>query len=204
MIHGGPPAVDAQPVAVAGANINIPPPDPLPVVMLGVSLVEIDHTNRVISIDVLNTFPETYWQGDKVKLGDVTLAVQDSQGKITPIKTLHYNDYSESAYEKGAGILDIKFDPKLSKQIADGTLIVQAVAGTKTVSALVEQPWMSSQTASYCTSPPSPTNATRFRTACTRSKPGSIHGGSCASAAAPWRRWTSSSASARCPAAPTR
>ena len=34
----------------------------------------------MISIDALNTFPEMYWQGDKVDLGDITLAVQGSSG----------------------------------------------------------------------------------------------------------------------------
>jgi hypothetical protein len=45
--------------------------------MLGVTLAEVDYTNHIIFIDALNTFPEWFWQGDKMDLGDITLAVQD-------------------------------------------------------------------------------------------------------------------------------
>ena len=49
-----------------------------------------------------------------------------------------------------------------------------------------------------------PTSATRSPTACTRSRRGSTRGASSGSAAARWRRSITSSASARCPAAPIR
>jgi hypothetical protein len=149
MIHGGPPPGLAASAPVPAPNINIPPANPTPVVMLGVTLAEVDYTNHIVSIDALNTFPEWFWQGNKMDLGDVTLAVQDSQGALVTIATLSYKDYDQSSYENGGGILDIKFDPDpkkgLAQKIKDGTLVVRAVAATSpkptVVNVLVEKPW---------------------------------------------------------------
>jgi hypothetical protein len=142
-IHGGPhPVAAPPPAAVAGSNINIPPPDPKPVITLGATLAEVDYTNHIISIDLLNTFPEMYWQGDKIDLGDITLAVQSGESKPTTVATLTYNDYNQSNYEKGGGIVDLKFDPALAQQIRDGTLVFQATTPGGTVAALTERPWM--------------------------------------------------------------
>jgi hypothetical protein len=146
VIKGGPPSELAAPVAVAGPNINVPPAQPTGVVQLGVTFAEIDYTNGVISLDTLNTFPELFWQGDKVDLGTVTLAVQDGQGNSTTIATLAYADYNTNSYETNGGIIDIKFDPGPNgpaQKIKDGTLIVTAVAGSPPTvfKALVEKPW---------------------------------------------------------------
>ena len=142
-IHGGPkPIAAAPPAAVAGANINIPPPDPKPVITLGVTPMQVDADNNVISIDLLNTFPEMYWQGDKVDLGTIALCVQNDQGATTQVATLKYGDYNQGNYEKTGGILDVKFDPGLTKQIADGTLVLHATADGKTITALAERAWM--------------------------------------------------------------
>jgi hypothetical protein len=142
-IHGGP-AMTAmvRPTAVAGANINIPPPDPKPLITLGVTPMQVDTANNIISIDLLNTFPEMYWQGDKIDLGAIELCVQNDQGATTPIATLKYGDYNQANYEKTGGILDVKFAPALAKQIADGTLVLHATADGKTITALAERPWM--------------------------------------------------------------
>lgn len=149
MIHGGPPPGLAAPAAMAGANINVPPAQPTPVVMLSVTLVEVDYPNGIISIDALNTFPEWFWQGDKMDLGTVTLAAQDSQGALTTIATLAYADYNQHSYETNGGIIDIKFDTDpqkgLAQKIKDGALVVTAVAATSpkptVVNVLVEKPW---------------------------------------------------------------
>ena len=148
MVHGGPPAGLAPSAPVPAANINVPPPNPTGAAQLGVTFAEVDDTNHIIFLDVLNTFPEWFWEGNKMDLGDVTLAVQDSGGGLTTIATLKFEDYNQSSYEKNGGILDIKFDPDpkkdLCKKIKDGTLVVRAVAATsppKTVNVLVEKPW---------------------------------------------------------------
>ena len=142
-IHGGPQG--GSPAAPAPAPINVPPADPIPICMLGVTYAEVDYTNHVISIDALNTFPERFWEGDKMDLGTVTLATRDNLGALTVIATIAYKDYDQSSYENGGGILDIKFDPKLSQKIADGTLVVLAAAATSPeptiVDALTEKPW---------------------------------------------------------------
>ena len=148
-IHAGPQPSDAQAPAVAGANINVPPPNSIGVVQLGVTPAEIDYTNNVISLDVLATFPEWYWQGDKYDFGDVTFGVKDATGNFTQIAVIHYADYAEAKYEQAGGTLDIKFDPRLAKTIADGLLscrVVQKetaeIAGKgKPVEVLVEQPF---------------------------------------------------------------
>jgi hypothetical protein len=153
IIHAGPQPVNEQASQVAGANINIPPPDPTGAVQLGVTLIEVDKTNSVISIDALNTFPETYWQGDKVDLGNVTLAIKNGPNNYTPIVpvmqpprsgyTLAYQDYDQGSYEKNCGIIDFKFDPGLYPQIRDGTLVVRVPAkdGSGLIDALTERPW---------------------------------------------------------------
>jgi hypothetical protein len=147
MIKGGPPPDLAAPAAVAGPNINVPAAQPTGAVMLGVTFAEIDYTNGIISLDALNTFPESFWQGDKVDLGTVTLEVQDGQGPPTTIATLAYTDYNQNSYETNGGIIDIKFDPGPNgpaQKLKDGTLVVTAVAATsppKVVKALVEKPW---------------------------------------------------------------
>lgn len=111
-------------------------------ITLGVTLLEVDYTNHVISIDLLNTFPEMFWQGDKIDLGDITLAAQSGEGTPAPIATLTYNDYNQSSYEKGGGILDLKFNPALAQEIANGTLVFQATTPDGTVAVLSERPWM--------------------------------------------------------------
>jgi hypothetical protein len=143
-IHGGPqPGRPAS--APAAAPINVPPADPTPVVMLGVTYAEVDYTNHIISIDALNTFPEWFWEGNKMNLGTVTLAARDSLGALTVIATIAYKDYDQSSYENGGGILDIKFDPGVSQKIAEGTLVVLAAAATSpeptVVDVLTEKPW---------------------------------------------------------------
>jgi hypothetical protein len=141
-IHGGPHPMGPPPAAVAGANINIPTPDPKPVITLGATPAEVDADKHLIAIDLLNTFPEMFWQGDKVDLGDITLAVQNGKGPPTRIATLSYGDYNQGSYEKNGGILDVKFDPALKQQIEDGTLIFQATTPGGTATALAEQPWL--------------------------------------------------------------
>lgn len=147
VIKGGPPPDLAAPAAVAGPNINVPPAQPTGAVQLGVAFAEIDYTKGIVSLDALNTFPESFWQGDKVDLGTVTLAVQDGQGPPTTIATLAYTDYNQPSYETNGGIIDIKFDPGPNgpaQKLKNGTLVVTAVAATSpptVVKALVEKPW---------------------------------------------------------------
>jgi hypothetical protein len=144
-IHAGPQLTSAQAPAVAGANINIPPPNSIGVVQFGITLAEIDYTNHVISLDVMNTFPEWYWDGAKYDLGDATLGATDSRGNFTRVATIPYADYAEAMYEQAGGTLDIKFDPGLAQTIADGVLVCRVASGDPkggTVDMLVEQPFM--------------------------------------------------------------
>ena len=41
---------------------------------LGVALAEIDYQRNVISLDLLNTFPELSWQGTKADFKDIAFA----------------------------------------------------------------------------------------------------------------------------------
>jgi hypothetical protein len=151
-IHGGPRAADEPKAAVAGANINVPQPDAAPVAQLGVTLLEIDYALNTISIDASNTFPEMFWQGDKIDLGNITLAIKDGNGGYTPIVpvgkpyngyTLAPADYDAASYESGCGIIDFQFDPGLASQIQNGDLVVRVVAqdGSGIVEALTERAW---------------------------------------------------------------
>jgi hypothetical protein len=91
---------------------------------LGVALAEIDYQRNVISLDLLNTFPELSWQGTKADFKDIAVGVQ-SGSAFSKIATLSFSSYGEAGYQHGGGIADLPFDPKLAQQIRDGALAFQ-------------------------------------------------------------------------------
>ncbi|MEA2984467.1 MAG: hypothetical protein QOD94_721 [Alphaproteobacteria bacterium] len=154
-IHGGPQGGPGPRPEASLPNINVPTADPKGVVTLGVALVEVNRENKndsdnyILSIDALNTFPEWFWPGNKIDLGEVSLWLKEDSG--APIATFAPKDYDQSSYEANGGIIDIKLDANLKDKIEKGTLILRAPAiaptptspaSKNTVDALVEQPWV--------------------------------------------------------------
>jgi hypothetical protein len=95
-------------------------------VQLGVAVSEVDYQRNVISIDVLNTFPEWFWEGEKADFQDIIVGVGDGGGTVTPVATLPYPQYAQAAYMGGGGIVDLPFDPTHAQAIRDGLLEFQA------------------------------------------------------------------------------
>ncbi len=120
----GGPMVTGQGASGGKNPIRIPPSNPQPAAQLGIALAEVDYDRNVISIDVLNTFPEASWRGDKVDFGDIVIGVQ-AQGAFTPVATLSYAAYGQHNYETDGGIVDLPFDAALAQTIRDGLLVFQ-------------------------------------------------------------------------------
>ena len=96
----------------------------MPRLALGVALAEVDYQNNIISIDLLNTFPEEDWQGVKANFKTITIGVMNNTA-FTPIGTLPYTAYNTAAYEFGGGIVDVPFNPNLADAIRNGVLAFQ-------------------------------------------------------------------------------
>src|ERR1700685_666411 len=117
----------------SGRNpIRVPSRNPNPAASLGVALAEVDYQNNVISIDLLNTFPEEDWQGVKANFKTITIGVMNNN-TFTPIGTLPYTAsptanftaYDTASYEQGGGIVDVPFNPNLADAIRNGVLAFQ-------------------------------------------------------------------------------
>ena len=123
------PSAAAQAPSTGKNPIRVPPNSQQPAAQLGIALAQVDYQRNVISIDVLNTFPEQSWKGEKANFKDITIGVQNSQNVVTPIATLTYAQYAQHAYETGGGIVDVPFDAKLAPAIRDGLLVFQVQPG---------------------------------------------------------------------------
>jgi hypothetical protein len=144
----------AEEPSAGDGPINIPVPRLKSSAQLGVAVAEVDYAANVISLDLLDTFPEWFWEGDKVDFGDIVIAVQ-AGSTLTPIATLPYSSYAQISYEQGGGIVDLPFAPALAQPIREGTLVFQVgpsvwvaeadasgkLQPTKDRSVLVEQPF---------------------------------------------------------------
>ena len=106
----------------SGLNpIRIPTSKPKAAALLGVALAEVDYQRNLISFDVLNTFPEEDWSGQKADFKEITIGVQNGDS-FRAIATLPFGGYDTAAYEAGGGIVDVPFDPTLAPAIRDGLL----------------------------------------------------------------------------------
>ena len=80
------------------------PPNALP---LGPTLAQVNEDGSV-TLNLINTFPETGPDLEKVNLGDATLQVVDRGGNAHTVGTFSYNDYNKEAYEKTSGLITVK------------------------------------------------------------------------------------------------
>lgn len=127
---GGPQGVAVAPPPGAGKNpIRVSGNLPLPyTAFLGDAMAEVDYTRNILSIDLLNSFPEEDWHGEKANFQAITIGVQNGN-TFTPIGTLPFTSYNRAAYEGGGGIVDVPFDPNLASAIRDGVLFFQVGQG---------------------------------------------------------------------------
>ena len=122
---GGQPS-DAVPKAeAAGAGIRIPPTQTKQAAQLGAALVEVDYARSLLHLDLLNSFPEWSWQGEKVDLDTVEIGVDDGAGGYAKVADLPFGSYDRAAYEAGGGLVDLPFDDQLADRIRNGTLVLK-------------------------------------------------------------------------------
>jgi hypothetical protein len=118
------PRTGSAAVSTGRNPIRVPTRKPNASASLGVALAEVDYQNNILSIDLLNTFPEEDWQGVKANFKTITIGVMNGN-TFTPIGTLPYSAYNTAAYELGGGIVDVPFNPNLASAIRDGVLAFQ-------------------------------------------------------------------------------
>lgn len=121
-----------QTSAGIGGPINVPVARLKPAAQLGVTLIEFDDKKNVLSIDLLNTFPEWFWEGEKVNFKDIQVGVL-SNGAFTqltsasgPKVTLSYAQYAQQNYEKAGGGVDLPLAAGQADLIRNGLLAFQA------------------------------------------------------------------------------
>ncbi|HEU4887395.1 MAG TPA: hypothetical protein VFV49_05870, partial [Thermoanaerobaculia bacterium] len=109
--------------AAVAAGPSAPPPPPS--TPLGPVLASVNTDLGIISLDFSSTIPEISTDLTKGNFGPLSLGVL-SNGSVTPIATINYDQYSKTAYEATSGIIDLPF----TGPIGDGPLVIQAVGQT--------------------------------------------------------------------------
>ena len=128
-----------------------PTPPPVgvgkPTFFLGSTLVNVDTTRKVVTVDMVSTIPEIdsfdtmdpqknqYDTPEKADLGMLQLVTLNpyppSPGatQMTPIGRLNFTDYNKDAYLARAGLVDIPYDPTIESLILSGDLALQHGTG---------------------------------------------------------------------------
>lgn len=73
---------------------------------LGPAVARVDPARKVLTLDVISTFPEQSDKLDKADFGTLQLQARDASGAITPIGVLPYTSYDKHAYESTGGICE--------------------------------------------------------------------------------------------------
>ena len=108
-----------QTSAGTGGPINVPAASLKSAAQLGVTVAEFDDKRNVLSIDLLNTFPEWYWQGEKVDFKDIDVGLLNN-GVFTELATLSSKCYAQANYEKAGGIVDLQLNK--TQLVRDGLI----------------------------------------------------------------------------------
>lgn len=122
--------VAAQPAEAAAIKnpINVPPPQLKGAAQLGLAVAEVHQDAKkanFLSIDLLNTFPEWYWEGDKVDFKDIIVGISDAGG-VTQVGKLSYGQYNQQAYEGGGGIVDLPLTDSQAQLVRSNPLAFSA------------------------------------------------------------------------------
>jgi hypothetical protein len=109
-------------------------------VQLGTAFARVDPSRKVVTLDFLGTFPEQDISLAKADFGTFELqAVPSGSKPITIGQPLTYDQYAQTAYEAGGGIVDFPFRADQASLVTTGLLqLVQR--GTPTIVALQETP----------------------------------------------------------------
>ena len=117
--------ISVQVSAGTGGPVNVPAASLKPAGQLGVAVAEFHEQRNVLSIDLLNTFPEWFWQGEKLDFKDIQVGVLNN-GKFTQLATLPYTSYAQANYEKAGGIVDLPVKAGQAQLIRDGLITFEA------------------------------------------------------------------------------
>jgi hypothetical protein len=119
---------------ISGGPINVPRARLKSSGQLGVALAEF-HDDKskvlpnVLSIDLLNTFPEWFWQGEKVDFKDIDIGVVSPNNTYTKLATLTSASYAQANYENAGGIVDLPINPQQASLLKDGQIVFLAQPG---------------------------------------------------------------------------
>jgi hypothetical protein len=128
-------AAQERPVALepqATATIGAAQPQEIQVA-LGTAFARVDTAKRVVTLDLLGTFPEQDASLTKADFRGFELqAVPPGGGDPVAIgRPLTYDRYAEAAYDAGGGILDFSFEPGQEGLVTKGLLrLVQTHSGS--------------------------------------------------------------------------
>ncbi len=125
--------VAAQPGAAAAAApiknpINVPQAQLKNGIQLGIAVAEVNQDAKkanYLSIDLLNTFPEWYWESDKVDFKDIVVGVPNAGG-VTQVGKLSFAQYNQQAYEGGGGIVDLPLTDSQAQLVRSNPLAFSA------------------------------------------------------------------------------
>ncbi|MDJ0902982.1 MAG: hypothetical protein QNJ55_29695 [Xenococcus sp. MO_188.B8] len=108
-------------------------------IQLGPILAQLNRKQKILSLDLIDTFPECDRAAHKADFGSLRVQLINGEA-VTDIATLSYNDYNKKAYETQAGIVDIPLsDESLVEKIETGQLVLSLRQGLRCVRALEEQ-----------------------------------------------------------------
>jgi hypothetical protein len=148
-------------------NIAAPLPIPdqinsqrrFPTFYLGAALAKTDTTRKVITLDVVNTFPEVAGFDtlnadiqdvpEKINLGDMTLQVIDPNTQdcycigVIPFASTQAQaaSYNKSSTLLTGGIIELPYDPQMEDQIIHGDLVLMQGTAPDAPIVLNEQPY---------------------------------------------------------------
>lgn len=123
--HGAAQPAGAPPIK---NPINVPAPQLKGAAQLGVALAEVNQDAKkanYLSLDLLNTFPEWYWEGDKVDFKDIIVGVSNAGG-VTQVGKLSFAQYNQQAYESGGGIVDLPLTDSQAQLVRSNPLAFSA------------------------------------------------------------------------------
>lgn len=91
---------------------------------LNPATVCVDTVRQVVSLDLMNTFPELNTSLDKVDIGEVHLAAVKSGPKGPIITDIGSVPYNREAYERQSGMIDVPYDSALASAVQDQQLVL--------------------------------------------------------------------------------
>lgn len=91
---------------------------------LNPAVARVDSGRRVVTVDLLNSFPEVDESLEKVNIGPVRLALARTGPRGTILTEIGDVPYDRPAYERQSGLIDVPFDASLEMAIGDQQLVL--------------------------------------------------------------------------------